>query len=312
MTPSPDPLFRNGLENYQKPAPASVWDRVEAGLDRKRRKGVWLKVAAGLCLLIATSFMFWPLNDPENAVAAASKDSAKISSNADTISSVVQEAAKSFLRESSVACTERSRSMSREVRAMENSQHSQVNSIVERSRNNHPDVITEGFPVVERSRNEPLKGSQQSAVGSKQSEVGSLQSSVGRFQSSVGSQQLAVGSQKSVNTLNDIQPITLIEPEEIVTTPTPVNSIEGSDNNVIVEQKGTSITYTAAQVNSKFIKKEKVLEATPAKKNTSGLQKVIDKALDLTNEGTVYGELREKKNEWLSFTMLSNKTEANK
>ena len=290
MTPSPDPLFRNGLENYQKPAPASVWDRVEAGLDRKRRKSVWLKVAAGLFLLIATLTVFWQYDPTDTSVAAISKESTPVTLKTDTIVSVAQEAAKPSLRESSV--------VSREVRAMGNSQHSQVNSIVERSRNNHADVVYESLPVVGRSRNEHLKSSLQSAVGSKQS--------------TVSSQQLAVGSQKSVNTLNDIQPITLTEPEEITAELTPMNSNVGSGSDVIVQQKRTSINYTSEEVNEKFIKKEKVAEATPAKKNTSGLQKVIDKALDLTNEGTVYGELREKKNEWLSFTMLSNKTEANK
>ena len=63
---------------------------------------------------------------------------------------------------------------------------------------------------------------------------------------------------------------------------------------------------------NKFIKQKVTPEATPEKKNTSGLQKVIDKAVELTNERTVYSDLREKKNEWLSFNNLSNKTETNK
>ena len=76
--------------------------------------------------------------------------------------------------------------------------------------------------------------------------------------------------------------------------------------------KRSNITYTAEEVNAKYLKKESTAEATPEKKNTSGLQKVIDLALDLKNEGSVLGDIREKKNEWLSFNIPSNKRETNK
>ncbi len=294
MSYNPDPVFRDGLENYRKSAPASAWERVEAGLDRKRRKGVWLKVAAGLFLLIATLTVFWQYDPTDTSAAAISKESTPVTLKTDTIVSVVQEAAKPSLRESSVACTERSRSMSREVRAMGNSQHSQVNSIVERSRNNHADVVHEGLPVVERSSNDHLKSSLHSAYGRESSVV----------------------SREVTHSPNETQLISMVETDELLATPATdiqiEHSMEESVKDVVLEQKGTSITYTAEQVNSKFIKKDLPAQATQEKKNTSGLQKVIDKALDLTNEGTVYSELREKKNEWLSFNMLSNKTEANK
>ncbi len=286
MTPSPDPLFRNGLENYRKTAPASVWDRVEAGLDRKRRKSVWLKVAAGLFLLIATLTVFWQYDPTDTSVAAISKESTLVTLKTDTIVSVAQEAAKPSLRESSV--------VSREVRAMGNSQHSHGNSIVERSRNNHADVVHEDLPVVERSRNEPLKTSRQSAFGRESSVV----------------------SREVVDYPQETQQISIAKTDHLLETPASDIQIENSTEELVIDvaaaQKSTIITYSSEEVNEKFLKKELTAEATPAKKNTSGLQKVIDKALDLTNEGTVYCELREKKNEWLSFNMLSNKTEANK
>jgi hypothetical protein len=150
------------------------------------------------------------------------------------------------------------------------------------SRNNHTEVAHEKFPVVERSRNEPLKNNHQSAIT----------------------------NQQSGTTPDETQIVSIIEPEEII--PEPSNSMVGSPNDVETEQKRTNITYTASDVNARFIKQKVTPEATLEKKNTSGLQKVIDKALLLTNEGTVYGELREKKNEWLSFNNLSDKTETNK
>ncbi len=60
MTPQPDKLFREALENFNKPASASAWDRIENGLDHRRPNGIWWKIAAGMLLLIAASFIFWP------------------------------------------------------------------------------------------------------------------------------------------------------------------------------------------------------------------------------------------------------------
>jgi len=300
MTYIPDPLFRNGLEHYRKTAPASVWDRVEAGLDRKRRRSIWLKVAAGLCLLIATSVSLLQHSQRDPAFATISKESPPITSKQDTTSTTVKEVPNAILRQSSVVSREE---------MVRSSQSLQLYSIVERSRNNQPIVVHEDLPVVERSRNEPLRSTRQSAAVA---ELSHMDEGKQVEASAVSSQQLVVSNPKSVISSEEAQLITLIESEEIITELTSLNTIEGLVNDVIVEQKGTSITYTAEQVNTRFIKKDLPTQATPEKKNASGLQKVIDKALELTNEGTVYSELREKKNEWLSLNMLSNKTEANK
>lgn len=270
MSYNPDPIFRDGLNGYRKSAPPSAWERIEYGLDRRRRKSVWLKVAAGLCLLIAASTVLWQYEKTdtvETELAVSSQQSA-VGSGQFSVSSQQLAASSQQLAVSS--------------------QQSTVGS--EQSPNSNS--------IVERSRNDNLKSSRQLAVGSNQS--------------SVSSKQSEGGNQKTFNPSDESQPITIIEPEEIITEPAPLNITEGSANDVIVEQKSIRFNYTSEEVNEKFLKKELIAEATPAKKNTSGLQKVIDKALDLTNEGTVYGELREKKNEWLSFNVLSNKTEANK
>ncbi len=60
MTPQPDKIFRDALGQYRKTAPASAWDRIETGLDRRQSNGLWWKVAAGMLLLLASTFMLWP------------------------------------------------------------------------------------------------------------------------------------------------------------------------------------------------------------------------------------------------------------
>ncbi len=277
MSYNPDPIFRDGLENYRKSAPASAWERVEAGLDRKRRKGVWLRIAAGLCLLIAASTVLWQYDQAdtvETEVAVGSQQSAVGS------------------RQSAVGSQQMA--VDSQQLAVGSLQSPNSNPIVERSRNNHSDVVHEDLPVVERSRNDNLKSSRLSGV----------------------SRESSVVSREVVDAPHETQQNSVVKTDDLLETPASgiqiENSMEESVNDVAAAQKSIIISYSSEEVNEKFLKKESTSEATPAKKNTSGLQKVIEKALDLTNEGTVYGELREKKNEWLSFNMLSNKTEANK
>ncbi len=263
MTSPPDKLFRQGLEDYQKPAPGSAWERIESGLDKKNHKSPWFKIAATLLLLMVASFVIWQLNEADTAVATELQE----------IGSRRQEAVNS--RQSSV-------------------DSSQLNSIVERSRNNQLDVVKKNLPVVERSRNEPSRNSRQSAVHSPQSSVG-IQTSVAPDES----QLAAIPEADKTST-----ELTAVSQGEITK--------EISIADAASDSKRTNITYTAEEVNEKFLKKESTPQATPEKKNTSGLQKVIDLALDLKNEGSVLGDIREKKNEWLSFNIPSNKRETNK
>ena len=293
MTSPPDKLFRQGLEHYQKPAPGSAWDRIESGLDKKKHKSPWFKIAATLLLLMVASFVIWQLNEADTAVATELQE----------IGSRRQEAVNS--RQSLV-------------------DSSQLNSIVERSRNNQLDVVKKNLPVVERSRNEPSRNSLQSTVYSSERSadpakgtafVAGPQSSVGSLQSAIGSPQSSVAIQKSV-TPDESNPSVANELGEINIYQAPVHQAEITNEISIAEAasdiKRSNITYTAEEVNAKYLKKETATEATPEKKNTSGLQKVIDLALDLKNEGSVLGDIREKKNEWLSFNIPSNKRETNK
>lgn len=63
MNQQPDKLFREKLASYQKPAPASAWNKIEAGLAPKKETGLWWKIAASLLLLAVTTFILWPSTD---------------------------------------------------------------------------------------------------------------------------------------------------------------------------------------------------------------------------------------------------------
>ena len=60
MNQQPDKLFREKLEGYHKPAPASAWDKIETKLDKKNPKGLWWKIAASLVLLAVATYILWP------------------------------------------------------------------------------------------------------------------------------------------------------------------------------------------------------------------------------------------------------------
>lgn len=60
MNQQPDKFFRERLEHYQKPAPASAWEKIAAAQAKKNYKGLWLKIAASLLLLAAAAYLLWP------------------------------------------------------------------------------------------------------------------------------------------------------------------------------------------------------------------------------------------------------------
>lgn len=62
MNQQPDKLFRDKLESFSRPAPASAWDRIDAGLDKKNNtRGIWWKAAASLLLLVVAGYILWPV-----------------------------------------------------------------------------------------------------------------------------------------------------------------------------------------------------------------------------------------------------------
>ena len=54
-----DELFRNGLESHKASAPVGAWDKIEAGLPQKKRKGAifWISIAASFTLVAAISWL---------------------------------------------------------------------------------------------------------------------------------------------------------------------------------------------------------------------------------------------------------------
>jgi hypothetical protein len=68
MKQQPDHLFHNKLENFQLRPSADAWNRIEAGLDKKSNKVLWLKIAAGLLLLSIASLLIWKTQPTETNV----------------------------------------------------------------------------------------------------------------------------------------------------------------------------------------------------------------------------------------------------
>jgi hypothetical protein len=60
MNQQPDKLFRDKLAEQQKTVRGEAWNRIEAQLDKKNNKGLWLKIAASLLLLCVLGYLLWP------------------------------------------------------------------------------------------------------------------------------------------------------------------------------------------------------------------------------------------------------------
>jgi hypothetical protein len=63
MTSQPDKFFRDKLETFEKTAPMAAWNKIEARLEKKRNKIVWLRIAAGLALLSVASIALWTFQE---------------------------------------------------------------------------------------------------------------------------------------------------------------------------------------------------------------------------------------------------------
>jgi hypothetical protein len=296
MTPHPDKLFQDRLEHYRKVAPASAWDRIESDLEHKRNRSPWLKIAAGLLFLFATTTIIFQLSQTDNTIATVDNKSA---------AKKEQESDISFHKSSDVSRGSGQSSVSGPQSSV-NSGQSSVSSPQLAVGSKQSSVSS---PQSSVSIHQSSVSSGQSSASSPQLAVGSKQSSVSSAQSSVSSPQSSVSSGQSSTYTQTIEPVET-KNEQPVAQAEITN--EFSPTNEALNSKGTSITYSAEEVNAKYLKKESPSEATPEKKNTSGLQKVIDLALDLKSEGTVLGELREKKNELLSFNAPPSKRELNK
>ena len=66
MNQQPDKLFREKLDGYQKPAPASAWEKIAAAQSKKNDKWLWLKIAASIAFVAVIGYMSWPEPKTEN------------------------------------------------------------------------------------------------------------------------------------------------------------------------------------------------------------------------------------------------------
>src|SRR5688572_18384256 len=66
MNQQPDELFREKLAGYQKPAPASAWEKIAAAQSKKNNKWLWLKIAASIALVAVVGYLFWPETKTED------------------------------------------------------------------------------------------------------------------------------------------------------------------------------------------------------------------------------------------------------
>jgi len=73
-----DNFFREKLEHVHKPAPAAAWDKIDAGLEDRQRKGLWLKIAASLLIVATASFILWPRQQDATQMADRSKSKKNI------------------------------------------------------------------------------------------------------------------------------------------------------------------------------------------------------------------------------------------
>lgn len=70
MNQQPDKIFRDKLNNFQRPAPAAAWDRIETGLKKNGTKGGWWwKAAASLLLLATATYILWPSKTTDQPLA---------------------------------------------------------------------------------------------------------------------------------------------------------------------------------------------------------------------------------------------------
>lgn len=97
--------------------------------------------------------------------------------------------------------------------------------------------------------------------------------------------------------------------EEVVAVAEPIET-EPAFTSTLTEpteepEAGQSITYSVADVQSRFLKKDLEDEATPETKPTSGIQKVIDFAFQREHDESLFGELRARKNELLRIDFSS-------
>lgn len=77
MTLPPDKLFQQRLENLSKSPPPQAWERIEAGLNKKKSNPGWMKVAASFLIIIVAAAMIYYKSQNKIDVASTNRKSAE-------------------------------------------------------------------------------------------------------------------------------------------------------------------------------------------------------------------------------------------
>lgn len=226
MTSQPDKLFREKLENFQHPAPASAWDKIENNLSRPNKKIILMRIAAGVALLTAAAIVLWPSGDDKQRIAVKQEETPVIKED-----TVKQKVAPTQHEEQEV---------------------------------NKPELASTERTTPKKQKSSPP------------------------------------------NAKEKFKPV-----EEPIIIPVPEQQELVAEVNKPEEKEAASLTivYTTAEVNSKFLKKKSVPQATSQPEDASHIQKLIGLAYSAKNSETGLGDLRQKKDDILALSFGKKKSE---
>lgn len=225
MTSQPDKLFRDKLENFQRPAPVAAWDKIEHNLSRPDKKIIWMRIAAGIALLTAATIVLWPAGEEKQRIAVKQDETPVLKKETQENKTLPENTKDELTTPPHVAQAER------------------------KDAKRQPSIT----PIPEKNE--------------------------------VKQDQIA---------------IPVIPQEELVAE---VNVPEEK------ETPSTTIIYTTAEVNAKFLKKKLPPEATPDAKDASGIQKLIGLAYAAKNSEAGLGDLRQKKDDLFALNFDKKKGE---
>lgn len=231
MTSQPEKIFRDKLENFERPVPTAAWNRIEDNLDDKQPKGLWLKIAAGVLLVSVATFLLWPTSQTSNTE-VLTKASDPVVKPQETIPEITMP------QQTPVQIVEQKTS-EKKIKSKETK------------------VTTKDVPVFVAEIEVPNENNES---------------------------------------------IEIKVPVEIIPAETKPEEVLAS----------TTLTYSAEEVNARFLKKELPVQATPEEKKSSGIQKLMGLAYDLKHTESGIGDLRQKKNEILALNFKEDKRGQNK
>lgn len=223
-------IFREKLENYQRPAPPAAWDRIEQNLKSKNHKLLWFKIAAGVLVLVIAGYLFRTNHfiQPSPSVALVQEP--------------VQKPVEIIIPERVVEID---------------------------------DIEPPGEKVVEAA---PI---------------------------------VWVRPDKSTPQIVQInKPVgeeTIIAPVENLVTSNQADTrkAESEVNESMAKQKSTVITYSAEEVNARFLRRKSEPEVRQPEPPT-GIQKITDVAISIKNNERGIGDLRQMKDEILTLDFLAS------